>query len=103
MEALHSLNPYLAVAHICGNVSRAEIKRVGFPCLPERFAGPGYMSVATDYVGPRPLIDLHTAGLKVGERLAHARARGLAGLEAELTVLAETPLAQGFPGYHVLP
>lgn len=58
------------------------------------------MSVGTDYLGPKPLIDLHTAGLKVGERLAYARARGLPAREGEFTVLRETPLAQGFSGYH---
>jgi hypothetical protein len=30
----------------------------------------GYMTVATDYLGPRPVIDLHAAGLKVGEALS---------------------------------
>jgi hypothetical protein len=58
------------------------------------------MSVATDYIGPTPLIKLHTAGLKVGESLARARLKGLNGLEAELAVLRANSLAQGFPGYH---
>lgn len=99
---LCTLNPALAVAHICGGVERGELASVGFRCYPERFAAPGYMSVATDYLGPRPLIDLHVAGLKVGERMARARRRGLSGLEAELAVLEETALAQGFPGYHAV-
>jgi hypothetical protein len=99
-DELYDLNPCLVLAHVCGGVDRAAIESIGLPCYPETFAMPGYMSVATDYLGPKPLIDLHTAGLKVGERLAYARKRGLAGLEAELAVLKETSLAQGFSGYH---
>jgi len=99
---LYMLNPSLVIAHICGGVDRASLEAVGFRCYPNSFAAPGHMSVATDYVGPRPLIDLHTAGLKVGELLARARTRGGPGLQAELKVLRESPLAQGFPGYHDL-
>lgn len=99
-EELYALNPGLTVAHICGGVDRVALEAVGLRCYPEKLAPTGYMSVATDYVGPRPMIDLHTAGLKVGERLALTRAQGLPALEAEFTVLRETSLAQGFAGYH---
>jgi hypothetical protein len=99
-DELYALNPCLALAHICGGVDRTAIESAGLLCYPKTFAMPGYMSVATDYLGPKPLIDLHTAGLKVGERLAYARRQGLAGLEAELAVIKETSLAQGFSGYH---
>jgi hypothetical protein len=58
------------------------------------------MSVATDYLGPKPLIGLHTAGLKVGETLARARIQGLSALQAEYATLRRLPIAQGFPGYH---
>lgn len=99
-EQLYALNPGATVVHICGGVDRAALDDVGLRCYPERFATIGYMSVATDYLGPRPMIDLHTAGLKVGERLARASAKGLPAVEAEFMVLRETTLAQGFAGYH---
>jgi hypothetical protein len=99
-DELCALNPALVVAHICGGVDRMILEKVGLRCYPDRFAPAGYMSVATDYVGPRPLIDLHTAGLKIGERLAYARRTDLSALQAELLVLEETTLAQGFAGYH---
>jgi hypothetical protein len=95
-EELWSMNPGISVAHICGGADRTALESVGLRCCPNKFSAPGYMSVATDYVGPRPLIDLCTAGLKVAERLAHTRASGLTAREAELAVLLETPLAQGF-------
>lgn len=95
-EDLWSANPALALAHISGEVSRSSLVERGFECVPDVFAPAGHMSVATDYVGPRPLIDLHAAGLKVGESLAKARLNGLAPRQAEAEVLASTDIAQGF-------
>lgn len=66
-KMLHELNPYLTVVHVSGGVSREELLESSITCWPEKFAPAGYMSAATDYLGPRPMIDLHTAGLKVGE------------------------------------
>jgi hypothetical protein len=97
VSELHSLNPSLTVIHICGGVDRTELEARGLRCYPERFARPGYMSVATDYLGPQPLIDLHTAGLKVGEALARARQSGLERKESELLVLSTCFLCQAFP------
>jgi hypothetical protein len=99
-QGLGALNPSLSVAHICGGADREALQRAGLHCLPERFAPAGYMSVALDFVGPKPLIELHAAGLKVGEMLARARLAGLPALEAEYAVLKQTALAQGFAGYH---
>ena len=39
------------------------------------------MSVTTDYVGPKPVIDLHTAGLKVGEMMVRQRQTGVSFIE----------------------
>jgi hypothetical protein len=94
-DALRTWNPGVAVAHIAGGVDRAALAAAGIPCRPDRLAPPGYMSVATDYLGPRPLIDLHTAGLKVGELMARARLDGASAIEAEAIAL-RNPLAQAF-------
>ncbi len=99
-RALAAANPSLLVVHVCGGADRAQLVREGLACVPDRFALAGHMSVATDHVGPRPLVDLHTAGLHVGAQLARARRRGLGAYEAELHVLGSTPVAQGFAGYH---
>ena len=58
------------------------------------------MSVATDYLGPKPVIALHTAGLKVGEAMARTRLAGLDPIEAEKKVLRDLPLAMGFDPSH---
>jgi len=82
-ENLRRLNPSLVLAHIAGNVDQEDIKRSGLIHRPEKFARSGYMSMNTGYLGPRPCIDLHTAGLKIGEIMARARLGGKNRLEAE--------------------
>lgn len=99
-KELYELNPSVCIAHIAGGVNQRELEEVGIPFQPPCLAPPGYMSVSTEYLGPRPLIDLHTAGLKVGEMMAQAKKSRLPGFETELAVLKETNLAQGFSGYH---
>lgn len=94
---LAALNAGIVIAHLCGGIDRPSLEAAGLRCHPARFAPPGYMSVATGYLGPRPVIELHAAGLKVGEALARARARGLTAMAAEQLVLDTLPLAQGFP------
>ena len=91
---LRSINPGVVLVHVAGNVDRAELEAVGVLVRPSRFARPGHMSVATDYLGPRPLTDLHSAGLKVGELAAKARQQGLAANKALAHVLNASDLAQ---------
>ena len=96
LAALADLNPGLALAHICGGIDAAAIRSAGMPLAPEHIARAGYMSVATDFLGPRPLIDLHAAGLSIGAELSRARARGAGAAEAEASVLKSVPFAQAF-------
>jgi hypothetical protein len=97
---LASLNPGLSIIHLCGGVDRDGLAAHGLTLVPDRFAPVGYMSVATDYVGPKPLIDLHAAGLCVGQSLRLATSRGLSGAEAEAWALTHCPYAQGFSDRH---
>ena len=97
---LQRVNPGLSFAHISGHVDASSLIKAGFRCVPENFAPSGYMSVTTDDLGPRPLIELHTAGLKVGELMARESQEGRRGLELELSVLEKSQLAQGFEGIH---
>ena len=99
-EWLMAKNSALGVAHICGSVDEASLMRSRLKYVPTPIAKPGFMSVTTDYVGPKPLIDLHAAGLKVGEQLARCRLRGLLASDAEAHVLRNCALAQGFESAH---
>lgn len=85
------INPGISIVHIAGEVDKEAIQKGQIPCRPVRLASSGYMSMATDYLGPRPIIDLHTAGLKVGEAMARARLKKLSLTECEKTALNEAP------------
>jgi len=57
------------IIHICGGIDCDCMEEHGITKIPPQKVMSGFMTVTTDYVGPRPVIDLHTAGLKVGEEL----------------------------------
>jgi len=57
------------IIHICGEIDYIRLEKNEISKMPPRTVIPGFMTVTTDYVGPRPVIDLHTAGLKVGEQM----------------------------------
>lgn len=99
-KELFSINPGLLVAHICGAIDGDAIRSSGLRLFPEKIAEMRHMSLTLDFVGPRPLIDLHTAGLKVAEEMVKARLDSADAFRTELAVLKKTKLAQGFAGYH---
>jgi hypothetical protein len=58
-----------AVVHLCGTVDSEFLINNGVYCYPEK---PGYgfrMTYTLAHLGSKPIIDLHAAGLKVGECL----------------------------------
>jgi hypothetical protein len=99
-EEIKTINPAVVVAHVCGAVDQQTLVRAGIRYAPAHLAPAGYMSVSTAYLGPRPLIDLHAAGLKVGQAMAEAVADGLCGIEAEKRTLEYCAYAQGFADRH---
>jgi hypothetical protein len=101
-EEIAHLNPGLSIAHVCGAVDGAGLVRSGLAVSPARLAPAASMSIATDYVGPRPLIDLHAAGLKVGQAMREATAGGLRGFAAEEWALRTCEYAQGFADRHAM-
>jgi len=99
VEDIVSINSGLTVVHICGAVSQTSLQEQGVKCWPQCFAPFGHMSVGADYLGPKPLIDLHTAGLRIGEELARLRMNGFDGLDAEKHILEKLSFADGFADY----
>jgi hypothetical protein len=55
-----------AIAHIAGAIDDPQQRLRKNPPGP---VAPGWMTVTTDVLGPRPVIDLHAAGLRVGQEL----------------------------------
>ncbi len=79
------------IIHICGNIDAAHITEHGCRCVPSVPAPCGHMSFTTAHVGPKPVINLHTAGLRIGQ----------AWLEHDATILEE--LALPLPHYNCIP
>jgi hypothetical protein len=69
--------PHVAVVSLAGEFDRRGLDGVGVRSWPETGD-----SAARDLL-PQPLIDLHTAGLKVGEVLTRSRRRGSSPIAAE--------------------
>jgi hypothetical protein len=90
----NGINPYrlaqngIAVAHICGVIDAKSVVAAEVIKNPKKDVAFGFMSLTTDYLGPRPVIDLHAGGLKVGEIIVRAHRDGAvtsAALEAAVT------------------
>ncbi|HJW76371.1 MAG TPA: hypothetical protein VJ787_12005, partial [Thermoleophilia bacterium] len=80
---LAALAPHLAVAVHSGKVDRHALAEAGLRVFPETDAGGGHATHAIGELVPQPIIELHTAGLRVGEVMARARRRGSSPLAAE--------------------
>jgi hypothetical protein len=93
---LAELNPALRVAIIAGNVDTDELAASGLMFAPAGIQPFGYMSYGPSNLGPRPVIELYAAGLKVGQALARARRRGDNVEAAKAYALAQAP-AMEFP------
>lgn len=66
----------ISVIHIAGNVDNELMKVCGVKKNPEGIVNKGFMTVSTAYVGPRPVIYLHCAGLYVGSEVVKHRLYG---------------------------
>lgn len=82
--------PHLAVVGLAGELDRHGLAGAGLRCWP------GAGGAAPHDLLPQPLIELHTAGLKVGEVMTRARRRGSSPLAAEQLAAAEA-LAEQLP------
>jgi hypothetical protein len=87
------------LVHICGQVDLESIRAADLPIHPDPPAPYGKMTVTTHYAGPTPVIDLHAAGLKVGEIGIRARRGEKTGEKPELTRVSKLaiPVQLGRP------
>lgn len=70
------------IIHISGVVDDCALQRASVEKNPDRHVREGHMAVTTDYTGIRSLIDLHVAGLRVGELAVRCRLSGGSCAEA---------------------
>lgn len=85
------------VAHICGPVEKNDMDAVGVVYAPENPAPAGTMSYTVGYLGPRPIVDLHTAGLRIGADLVREQRAG-ANFETATDRVSSLPFAADFEG-----
>ena len=92
-----NLNPELRVIHVSGLIDHESLRNLGIHIYPDKLAQtPRTMSITPAYLGPRPVIELHTAGLKVGEEMVRARLEFPADLLSARKRALTNPLCQDF-------
>ena len=94
---LKQKNPLVQIIHICGSVNKDDILREGLAIYPENIRPFGYMTVSPDYLGAKTVLELNTAGLKVGEVMARCRLKGMSIDETIKYTLENSP-ADNFKG-----
>ena len=97
---LKEKNPVVQIIHVCGSVNKNDIVQNGLSIYPEEPAPFGYMTVSPDYLGPKTILELNTAGLKVGEVMARCRLRGLTVKETVEYALSNIPAMDFKDGGH---
>ena len=70
------LENYPIIIHICGTVDVQYLSQKRILKYPSNNVPFGYMTVTTAYVGPKPVIDLHCAGLHVASITSRTRKKG---------------------------
>ena len=70
---LGKLNPRVQIIHICGSINNEDIQEEGIKIYPEKPAGYGYMTISAAHLDSHAVLELNTAGLRVGEIMAKLR------------------------------
>jgi len=93
-ESLAAAAPGVTVVQFAGAVDEEALLDVGIPVYPRPTVGAVRMARTLAHIGPRPVVELHAAGLKVGELACRARLTGLSSEEVESRLSTETDLCQ---------
>jgi hypothetical protein len=74
---LRDWNPALRVVQFIGPIAVRALTEAGLVVHPDRELAPREMSTTLGHLGPRPVVSLHGAGLKVGELLWRRATHGV--------------------------
>ena len=94
-KELIELSRKISVIQFAGDIDIDELERYQIPYFPKKRIGKFRMGMTFADLGPKPLIDLHTAGLKVGEIMARLREKGYS-YEETIQRALENDLCQDF-------
>jgi hypothetical protein len=95
--ALAASSPAARVGVISGLVDAEALRGQGLLVVPASGSAPHRHAYSLAELGPRPVLELYAAGLRVGEVAARARLAGLQVAAAARQALAQSP-AMDFPG-----
>jgi hypothetical protein len=90
-KELVELSRKISVIQFAGDVDIDELDKYNIPYFPQRRVGNFRMGMTLAELGPKPVIDLHCAGLKVGEVMARARQSGKSVEETKMMALKYSP------------
>lgn len=76
-DIIKNINPAVKIGVISGVVAGNELSKNGIAFTPKEIRPFGFMSYQAYDLGPRPVLELFAAGLKVGETMARARLSGM--------------------------
>ena len=94
-KELVELSRKISVIQFAGDVDVDELDKYNIPYFPQKRIGKFRMGMTLAELGPKPIIDLHCAGLKVGEIMGRARLNGKSVEDAKIKALKHSP-AQDF-------
>ena len=81
----------ISLIQFAGDVDIDELDKYNIPYFPQKRIGKFRMGMTLAELGPKPVIDLHCAGLKVGEVMARARLSGKSVEEAKMIAFKYSP------------
>jgi hypothetical protein len=88
---LAEANPAIRVGVVSGTVDGAALRAAGLVVVPEILRAGGYLSYDASRLGPRPVLELYAAGLRVGEVATRARRAGMSVSQAAAHTLRHAP------------
>jgi len=89
-KILKKFCPNVKIIVYFGDVNYDLIEKIGLECYPRKNTSIGKMYWTADLLGSRPIIELNTLGIKVGEILSKNRLQGMTPREAELNAINST-------------
>lgn len=96
IKKIKSENPNIKIIHICGKINQKEIMKSKLEIYPKKIAPFGYMSVTAAYLDSHAVLELNTAGLKVGEIMSRHRLKH--DIKSAYKKSLKDPLVDDFKG-----
>jgi hypothetical protein len=90
-RAIAEVAPGACILEYAGTVDRAACDEAGLLVYPPAAASGGHVARTIGEILYAPVVELHTAGLRVGEVMARGRAEGLGRTECEARAVADGP------------